>query len=124
MTTGPERYFILVYNVPSRELEIHPFEEDYAAAAEAYTHLEIENREDRSIEVVLVGADSIETIHKTHSHYFADHAEDLFRQFLEGSALPVPVAAKTSRPAGKAKPRAGSTRPAPRRVRRRRGPGR
>jgi hypothetical protein len=84
--TGPERYFILIYTIPSRELEIHPFEQDFDAAAEAYTDLELQHRDDRAIEVVLVGADSIETIHKTHSHYFADHAEDLFQQFLQDAA--------------------------------------
>jgi hypothetical protein len=82
---GPELYFILIYNVPSRQLEIHEFEHDYNAAADAYSKLELEHRKDAAMEVVLVGADSIETIHKTHSHYFAEHADDLFRQFLEGA---------------------------------------
>ena len=86
---GPDRYFILIYNIPSRELEVHEFEEVYDAAVGAYDQLEREHRSARSIEVVLVGADSIETIHKTHSHYFAEHADDLFRQFLEGAVTPV-----------------------------------
>lgn len=82
---GPEHYFILIYSIPSRELEIHELEQDSNAAAEAYSRFEVTHRDDPSTEVVLVGADSIETIHKTHSHYFAEHANDLFRQFLEGS---------------------------------------
>jgi hypothetical protein len=82
---GPELYFILIYNVPSRQLEIHEFENDYEAAADAYSRLELQHRADKSMEVVLVGADSIETIHKTHSHYFAENADDLFRQFLEAT---------------------------------------
>jgi hypothetical protein len=82
---GPDRYFILIYDVASRELEIHPFEQDYNAAAEAYSQLEGEYRNDHALEVVLVGADSIETIHKTHSHYFAKNADDLFRQFIEAT---------------------------------------
>jgi hypothetical protein len=81
---GPELYFILVYNVPSRELEIHKFGGDYEAASQAYNRFDIEHRDDHAVEVVLVGADAIETIHKTHSHYFAEHADDLFQQFLEG----------------------------------------
>jgi len=96
---GPENYFILIYNVPSRQLEIHAFEQDYTAAADAYSRLELEHREDGSVEVVLVGADSIETIHKTHSHYFAQHADDLFRQFLE--AAPGIHAGERQRPARK-----------------------
>lgn len=86
---GPDRYFILIYDVPSRELEVHEFEENYDGAVDAYGRFERQHRDDASIEVVLVGADSIETIHKTHSHYFAEHADDLFRQFLEGVATPV-----------------------------------
>lgn len=84
---GPELYFILIYNVPSRQLEIHEFGGDYDAAAEVYSRIELEHREDGSMEVVLVGADSIETIHKTHSHYFAEHADDLFKQFLDASPI-------------------------------------
>jgi hypothetical protein len=80
---GPEYYFILVYDIPSRALEIHEFEQDYNAAANAYTQFERENRDDPGTEVLLVGADSIETIKTTHSHYFAEKADDLFRQFLE-----------------------------------------
>jgi hypothetical protein len=98
---GPDHYFILIYDVPSRELEVHEFAEDYGAAVEAYDRLEKEHRQDRSAEVVLVGADSIETIHKTHSHYFAKHADDLFRQFLEGAAVPAgsdPRVMRMSRP--------------------------
>lgn len=93
--TGPERYFILIYDIPSRALEIHDFEEDFEVAADAYTRFELEHRDDRSVEVVLVGADSIETIHRTHSHYFAEHAEDLFRQFLEGVPVEAPPSART-----------------------------
>jgi hypothetical protein len=96
---GPDRYFILIYDIPSRQLEVHEFEERYEDAVEAYGNFEYEHRQDRSIEVVLVGADSLETIHKTHSHYFAEHADDLFRQFLEGATAPagyVPAAASAA----------------------------
>jgi acylphosphatase len=99
---GPDHYFILIYNIPSRQLEVHGFEENYPAAVEAYDQFEREHRNDGSVEVVLVGADSIETIHKTHSHYFAQHADDLFRQFLEGASSPVSASAgrviRTSKP--------------------------
>ncbi len=102
---GPDRYFILIYDIPSRQLEVHEFEEDYESAVDAYGRFEQEHRDERSIEVVLVGADSIETIHKTHSHYFAEHADDLFRQFLEGAVQP------TARPTGRIRRKA----PRPRR---------
>jgi len=82
---APERYFILIYDIPSRALEIHEFHQDYNAAAEAYTEFEREHRHQPGMEVLLVGADSMETIKTTHSHYFAERADDLFRQFLERS---------------------------------------
>jgi len=64
---APERYFILIYDVPSRELEVHEFEQDYSAAADAYTDFERENRD---------------------SHYFAERADDLFEQFLDAEVVP------------------------------------
>lgn len=79
---GPERYFILVYDIPSRALEIHELGHDYNAAAAAYTEFEREHQDRPGMEVLLVGADSIETIKTTHSHYFAERADDLFRRFL------------------------------------------
>ncbi len=80
---APEYYFILVYDIPQRSLEIHDFEHDHAAATQAYAAFEREHRNDRGVEVLLVGADSIDTIKTTHSHYFAEHADDLFKHFLE-----------------------------------------
>lgn len=85
---APERYFILIYDVPSRELEVHEFEQDYSAAADAYTDFERENRDSPGAEILLVGADSIETIKTTHSHYFAERADDLFEQFLDAEVVP------------------------------------
>lgn len=82
---SPERYFILVYDVRSRAVEIREFDHSYAVAADAYSEMEQAHRDDEHIEVVLLGADSIETIHKTHSHYFVERTDELFRQFLEGA---------------------------------------
>ncbi len=110
---GPEHYFILIYSIPSKELEIHEFGSDSDAAAEAYSRFEMEHRDDFTVEVVMVGADSIETIHKTHSHYFAEKSEDLFRQFLEASWGPVPLApiggeSPTRRPVANGRHRRGA----------------
>ena len=43
---------------------------DADAAARIYSECEAEYRDREGFEFVLVGADSIETIRKTHSHYF------------------------------------------------------
>ena len=78
----PDKYFILLYNIREREVQIEPFDSDFEAAADSYGMLEARHREDDDIEVVLVGADSIETIKRTHSHYFAHDPAELFQDFL------------------------------------------
>lgn len=68
---GPDRYFILIYDIGRHKVEVvDDFGEDGAAAAEAYAQVEGEYRDRDDIEVLMVGADSIDTIKKTHSHYF------------------------------------------------------
>lgn len=63
------KHFLLRHNMRTRHNEIECFDDD-ASALEAYS------REERrccgtDIEVVLLGADSIETVERTHSSYFA-----------------------------------------------------
>lgn len=78
----PERYFLLTYDLQAHEVTVEGFDNDFERAAGMYSLLEERYAEEDRIEVVLVGADSIETIHKTHSHYFAKSADDLLEQFL------------------------------------------
>lgn len=72
MTHGPTSYFLLSYHLDSHALDVEPFGENADAAAAAYSAREHEHRGDDKVEVVLVGADSLDTIRKTHSHYFAE----------------------------------------------------
>lgn len=80
----PEQYFILLYHIAGREVEIKTYGRDADAALEAYSEYERAHRNDDDVEVVMVGADSIETIQKTHSHYFAKTDDELLDQFLAG----------------------------------------
>ena len=48
-----------------------------AQAVEAYNEREEQYRDNRRLEVVLLGADSIEAIKVTHSNYFEDTADAL-----------------------------------------------
>ena len=48
-----------------------------AQAVEAYNEREEQYRDNRRLEVVLLGADSIEAIRVTHSNYFEDTADAL-----------------------------------------------
>ncbi|MGN6870284.1 MAG: hypothetical protein ACTHMY_17990 [Solirubrobacteraceae bacterium] len=63
-------HFLLVYD---RKLQKLVFEHSYTNSAEAvreYEAMEDRHRGDRNMEIVLVGADSIETIKLTHANYF------------------------------------------------------
>jgi hypothetical protein len=83
--TQPEQYFLLIYDLTSRALQHEEFGRDHTTAAERYSELEQLHRGNDAIEVVLVGADSFDTIKRTHSHYFVERDEDVFREFLEGA---------------------------------------
>jgi hypothetical protein len=63
-------HFLLVYDhAEGRLLEQREFADADEAVA-AYAVSEQQHRWDRDLEIVLIGADSIETIHRTHGHYF------------------------------------------------------
>ncbi len=80
MTTGPTNYFLLIYNLATRAVEIEEWHADDVGAAARYTEREREFQDDENIEVVLVGADSLDTVKVTHSHYFVKTTGDLFEQ--------------------------------------------
>jgi hypothetical protein len=76
-------HFLLVYDVRQQRLIRRDDFADAAEAAAAYAALEAAHRMDRDFEIVLVGADSIETIMRTHGHYFAE--TDLVERSLVGA---------------------------------------
>lgn len=80
-------HFLLVYSFDAHKL-IHQDEfSDTAAAVEAYENAESKYRNSTEVdkfEVVLVGADSIETVMQTHGHYFADADEQMFAELFAG----------------------------------------
>jgi hypothetical protein len=59
-----------VYDIAKQRLLSQDEFRDPRAAAKADGDLELRHRGDENVEIVLVGADSIETIMKTHGHYF------------------------------------------------------
>lgn len=70
MTTSRMCHFLLVYDHHEQRLvKTEEFDEG-AAATEAYAEAERVAREQQHLEIVLVGADSIETIQETHASYF------------------------------------------------------
>ena len=64
-------HFLLIYDLRERTLEVKQFR-SAAEATEAYGEAELENLDSEDFEIVLVGSDSIETVRKTHGHYFSE----------------------------------------------------
>jgi hypothetical protein len=64
------QHFLLVYDLGAQHLIKQQEFDDGDEAATAYAALEREFQGRDDLEIVLVGADSIETIRRTHEHYF------------------------------------------------------
>lgn len=64
------QHFLLVYDLSAQRLIKQEKFDDGDLAAIAYAALEREYEGRDDLEIVLVGADSIETIKQTHAHYF------------------------------------------------------
>lgn len=78
------RDFLLVYDHRQRRLiEIEEFRDGKAAVA-AYGAKEREHLRDPSIEVVLLGSDSLDTIKVTHRNYFDERLPDSVAKYLYG----------------------------------------
>ncbi len=72
----PVHHYLLVYDLGLRRLVACEDFTDSDEAAQAYARKEQENRGNRGLEIVLVGADSLETIKVTHGHYFDEVDSD------------------------------------------------
>ncbi len=66
----PLVHFLLVYDRTQGKLVVQRPYVDAKEAVKAYEGMEAEHRDDRQMEIVLVGADSLETIMLTHGNYF------------------------------------------------------
>lgn len=78
------KYFLLVYDHGKRRLvEIEEFRDGKAAVA-AYDAKERPFLRDPSIEVVLLGSDSLDTIKVTHRNYFDERLPDSVAKYLYG----------------------------------------
>ncbi|MEH3033649.1 MAG: hypothetical protein PGN07_06340 [Aeromicrobium erythreum] len=81
--TGITIHYLLTYSYRDQVVEIEQFKDSKKAmTAYAAKEAEYSNRSDE-FEVVLVGADSIDTIMKTHGHYFAKSLDKRPSQFSD-----------------------------------------
>jgi hypothetical protein len=81
----PLVHFLLVYDRKRQRLVFKQPYTDPAVALRAYEEMEEEHRNERNMEIVLVGADSIETVMLTHGNYFeAEPDEPAASPYLTG----------------------------------------
>lgn len=66
----PIVHFLLVYDRRQGKLVFQKPYADSGEAVRAYEQMEEKHHDDRDMEIVLVGADSLETIMLTHGNYF------------------------------------------------------
>jgi hypothetical protein len=64
------KHFLVTLDVARHETTVVEFGTDYEAAQDAYQESEQKARGRRDLDVVLLSADSLETIKLTHSSYF------------------------------------------------------
>jgi hypothetical protein len=70
MTPDEIKHFLVVFDPDSGDVEVRSFDTDYEAAQAAYADAEKENGLAAKLDIVLLSADSQETIEQTHSSYF------------------------------------------------------
>jgi hypothetical protein len=70
------KHFLVTRDVTHHETTVIEFDTDYEAAQDAYQQAEQKMRGRRELDVVLLSADSLETIKLTHSSYFAPKSLD------------------------------------------------
>lgn len=83
MAKGDAVYFLLVFSFDEGRL-IH--QDEYVNSDEAIAAYNAAEKQYRphldKYEIVLIGADSIETVMKTHGHYFNPSKNSIFSEFL------------------------------------------
>jgi len=76
-------HFLLIYNHDEQRLvEARDLGNRGQEAAQTYADCEQRLRDKTGIEIVLVGADSLDTIRQTHGHYFNESAADPFETLV------------------------------------------
>jgi hypothetical protein len=64
------RHFLVVFDISTGEARVRDFATDYYGAIDAYAEIEGELDWREDLDIVLLSADSLETVKRTHSSYF------------------------------------------------------
>ncbi len=70
MSAADIKHFLVIYDIDASQAEVKEFGTDYDKALNAYDQFEQDARNHQNIEVVLLSAESLQTIKRTHSSYF------------------------------------------------------
>jgi hypothetical protein len=85
MSPADIKHFLVTYDIHAGRAQVSQFGTDYDAALHAYEQAEQSLRDRSDIEVVLLSADSLQTIKRTHSSYF-DARDSLEERLAAGVA--------------------------------------
>lgn len=77
MSPDEIKHFLVIYDLASGKTEVRRFGTDYDAAQTAYAEAERADGVEGKLDIVLLSADSLETIKQTHSSYFNGGASRL-----------------------------------------------
>ncbi len=78
-------HFLVTYDINAGEAHVQSFGTDYDAAMEAYSEAEDDARNRTDLDIVLLSADSIDTVKRTHSSYF--ETRETFESLLPPGVL-------------------------------------
>lgn len=70
MSPDKIKHFLVIYDPATGETKVQGFGTDYDAAQLAYAEAEQASGMETKLDIVLLSADSLETIKQTHSSYF------------------------------------------------------
>jgi hypothetical protein len=70
MSPDEIQHFLVIFDPATGRVEVQRFGTDYDAAQAAYAEAEQANGIEAKLDIVLLSADSLDTIKQTHSSYF------------------------------------------------------
>jgi hypothetical protein len=71
MSPDEIKHFLVIYDPTTDQVDVRSFGTDYDAAQAAYAEAEHASGVNARLDIVLLSADSLDTIKQTHSSYFA-----------------------------------------------------
>jgi hypothetical protein len=77
MSPDEIKHFLVVYDPATGKVDVRSFDTDYDAAQKAYAEAEQAHGIETKLDIVLLSADSLETIKQTHSSYFNGNGRQL-----------------------------------------------